>query len=204
MSEESSQTQPTPAQPPKRKRGRPAQPMDQATALKAVAHAIAGQGRVSIENQTAATEAQARLAARCGMDPAEFRSQLAVKVSEIATDLAHSIAESVKAGTLEPRDQLIGFGIMVDKHEALTGSRSAPILHQTNIQINGMSRNDALKALTAKRTDFLPINALTNAPAREAITVEAIETAKPSTNDLRKPDVVMPSISTSDSDRPST
>ena len=160
---------------------------------------MSGAGRTSIEDQTAATEAQARLAVRCGLDPADFRAKLATKVEEIATDLAHSIAESVKAGTLEPRDQLIGFGIMVDKHEALTGSKASPILHQTNIQINGMSRDDALKALAAQRTGFLPQPAQNNAPAREVITVEAIETAKLVTNDLRKPGSVMPEISTSSS-----
>ena len=161
------------------KNGSAPDPISPETALAAAALAMSGQGRRVIQAETGATEAQARLAARCGMDPTDFRQQLATKVEEIATNLAHSIAESVKAGTLEPRDQLIGFGIMVDKHEALTGSKASPILHQTNIQINGMSRQEALSALAGQRTGLFPQIEANNAHARDIDSSSPIETCFP-------------------------
>jgi hypothetical protein len=86
----------------------------------------------------------------CGLAPEEFRARLAERMEAVIAQIIVRLEERV--GDMAPRDLPFAFGILND-HLMKTRGFGAPItLHQTNIQIQGMDRTNALAMITGKRS----------------------------------------------------
>ena len=98
---------------------------------------LAGQGK------SAETLARAE-----DMGVAEFQANTGRKLQRVITKLVDRLeheAQDIPLGSLS-----LNVGILVDKLATLGGG-GAPIAHQTNIQINGLSRADLAGLLTGQR-----------------------------------------------------
>lgn len=124
---------------------------DPEQAFKAGVLAEAGNGRRIIEGGTTLTEHQsAQLARLVGMPPEVFREQVAARLQAILDRLSARLFEEVDK--LKPESLAINFGILSDKYLMLRGLSSPTTINQTNIQINGVDRSQAMAQLGNTRS----------------------------------------------------
>lgn len=108
--------------------------------------AEAGNGRRIIEGGTNLTEHQAaQLSRLVGMPADQFREQLAARFQAILDLLSARLFESIDQ--LAPKELAVNIGILTDKYSLLRGISAPTTINQTNIQINGVDRSQAMAQL---------------------------------------------------------
>jgi hypothetical protein len=86
-----------------------------------------------------------------GCSPEEFRDLLGSRLEQVVAQAVSTL--ETRIADMSGRDLALTFGILNDhllKTRGFSGAGSLTV-HQTNVQINGLSRSDALAALTGKQ-----------------------------------------------------